>query len=105
MPPRQVSENEGAFPVSVLKRLNAFLVGNKTPADSYVLVRLWLVRGLGFVYFVACSILFFQGVALWGKDGLLPIGSFADEWSTTLAAAEPRSGACRACSISGTRMA
>jgi lipase maturation factor len=73
-----VSENEGAFPVSVLQRVNSFLVGNKTPADSYALVRLWLVRGLGFVYFVACSILFFQGVALWGKDGLLPIGSFAD---------------------------
>ena len=73
-----MSENEGAFPVSVLQRVNSFLVGNKTPADSYALVRLWLVRGLGFVYFVACSILFFQGVALWGKDGLLPIGSFAD---------------------------
>ena len=100
-----MSENDGAFPVSVFQRVNSFLVGNKTPADSYVLVRLWLVRGLGFVYFVACSILFFQGVALWGKDGLLPIGSFADASSTTSAAAEPRSGACRACFISATRTA
>ena len=64
--------------MSVLQRVSSFLVGNKKPADSYALLRLWLVRGLGFVYFVACSILFFQGVALWGKEGLLPIGSFAD---------------------------
>jgi hypothetical protein len=54
------------------------LVGNKKPADSYAPVRLWLVRGLGFVYFVAFAIVFFQGAALWGKDGLLPIGSFIE---------------------------
>jgi hypothetical protein len=64
--------------VTVLDRVNSFLVGNKKPADSYALVRLWLVRGLGFVYFVAFAIIFFQGVALWGRDGLLPISSFVD---------------------------
>ncbi|HXY37726.1 MAG TPA: lipase maturation factor family protein, partial [Planctomycetaceae bacterium] len=65
--------------MTVFERVDSFLVGNKKPADSYAIVRLWLVRGLGFVYFVAFAIIFFQGVALWGKDGLLPIGSFVDD--------------------------
>ena len=64
--------------MTVLEHVNSFLIGNKKPADSYAQVRLWLVRGLGFVYFVAFAIIFFQGVALWGKDGLLPIGSFVE---------------------------
>jgi len=62
--------------VSVLERVNSFLVGNKQPADSYARVRLWFVRALGFVYLVAFSIIYFQGVPLWGIDGLLPIDSF-----------------------------
>jgi hypothetical protein len=36
------------------------------------------VRGLGFIYLFASAIIFFQGVALWGKNGLLPIGPFVD---------------------------
>jgi Lipase maturation factor len=64
--------------VKFLEHVNSFLVGNKKPADSYALVRLWLVRGLGFVYFVAFAIIFFQGVALWGKDGLLPIWPYTE---------------------------
>lgn len=45
-------------------------------SSSHRLTRLWIVRGLGFVYFVAYAIVFFQGPALWGKEGLLPIADF-----------------------------
>ena len=58
--------------------VGSFLVGNKTPSDSYFHVRLWLVRGLGLIYLVAFSIIYLQGVALWGTDGLLPIHSYAE---------------------------
>jgi hypothetical protein len=70
--------------VTVLEHVNSFLIGNKKPADSYALIRLWLVRGLGLIYLVAFAIIFFQGLALWGKDGLLPIGSFVETVSRAL---------------------
>ncbi len=57
-------------------RVNSFLLGNELASDRYFFVRLWLIRTLGFIYVVAFSILFFQGVALWGKNGLLPITSY-----------------------------
>ncbi len=60
----------------MIERLHRFLVGNQTPASSYWAVRAWLLRGLGFIYFVAFSIIFFQGEALWGSNGLLPIARY-----------------------------
>ncbi len=44
--------------------------------NSHRLTRLWIVRGLGFIYFIAYAIVFFQGPALWGREGLLPIADF-----------------------------
>jgi hypothetical protein len=54
----------------------AFLVGPQTGADSYHLTRLWIIRGLGFIYFVAFAIIFFQGRAMFGVRGLLPMDPF-----------------------------
>lgn len=44
--------------------------------NSHRFTRLWIVRGLGFVYLIAYAILFFQGPALLGSQGLLPIPDF-----------------------------
>lgn len=43
---------------------------------SHRLTRLWLVRGLGLIYFVAYAIVYLQGPGLWGSQGLLPIADF-----------------------------
>ncbi len=55
--------------------LPEFFVGNRKPEDSYWNLRLWLIRGLGFLYLIVFAIIFFQGDALWGRNGLLPIDS------------------------------
>jgi hypothetical protein len=54
----------------------ASLIGPQTGADSYHLTRLWIIRGLGFIYFVAFAIIFFQGKAMFGVRGLLPMDFF-----------------------------
>lgn len=41
-----------------------------------MLTRLWIVRGLGLIYFNAFLIVFNQGLGLWGDRGLLPIQTF-----------------------------
>lgn len=41
--------------------------------NSHRFTRLWIIRGLGFIYFVAYTILLFQGPGLLGREGLLPI--------------------------------
>src|SRR5437762_3334208 len=45
--------------------------------DSYWLTRQWIVRSLGFIYFVAFLIFFNQGIPLLGEHGLLPIRDFS----------------------------
>jgi len=56
--------------------LHGLLIGSGTGDESYYFTRLWIVRGLGFIYFVAFAIIFFQGEALWGTRGLLPIAPY-----------------------------
>lgn len=55
------------------------LAGPQAGDQSYYYTRLWIVRCLGFIYFVAFSIIFFQGEALWGTRGLLPIQTFINQ--------------------------
>lgn len=55
-----------------------FFIGNQSPSDSYWTVRTWFLRGLGLIYFNAFAIIFFQGDALWGHNGLLPIDTFVN---------------------------
>jgi hypothetical protein len=57
-------------------RTYRFLVGGESEGDTYNLTRLWIIRGLGFIYLVAYSIIFFQGRGLWSREGLLPINEF-----------------------------
>lgn len=56
--------------------IKSFLYGNSTRSDSYFTLRLYLIRALGFIYFVSSLIIYFQGKALWGENGLLPIKEF-----------------------------
>ncbi len=55
------------------------LTGPQAGDESYYYTRLWIIRGLGFIYFIAFSIIFFQGEALWGTRGLLPISTFLQQ--------------------------
>ena len=66
---------------ALTEKLQKILVGEPAATldakrPSYENLRITIVRGLGFVYAVAFSIVYFQGLALWGKDGLLPIDRF-----------------------------
>ncbi len=60
-------------------RVLAFLTGPQSGNQAYRLTRLWIIRGLGFIYFNAYAIVYFQGPALWGDEGLLPIGTFINQ--------------------------
>jgi Lipase maturation factor len=63
----------------VVKFLENFLVGNRQAHDSYWNLRVLLIRSLGAMYLVVFLIVGFQGQALWGAHGLLPIQSYAKE--------------------------
>lgn len=59
-----------------MNRLYHALLGEST--NTYASMRLWFIRGLGFIYFIAFLIVFHQSAALWGRNGLLPIDPFAE---------------------------
>ena len=63
-------------------RLDAWLIGpgRGQGSESYVWLRQLQIRSLGAISWVAFLILFWQGRALWGDRGLLPISRVIDQF-------------------------